>query len=121
MRRTCLALFLLLASAVAFAGKPNPADYSVKVHVQSSRLVAINASRDILSPSPRILRLKVLIDGKKLVLECWTNDELVFRTGDYIAKVVKEEKEGIYGYRMVYEFLFPDGTTIKFLVVGESE
>jgi hypothetical protein len=51
----------------------------------------------------------------------------LLRIGDYKAKLLPEEQRdgdiplGSYEYRRRYEFLFPDGRTRKYTVVGESE
>ena len=41
--------------------------------------------------------------------------------GDYKAKLVKDEHRTTYDSYQVYEFLFPDGKTRKFQVVGQIE
>ena len=55
---------LLMASVLAWAGPdPNPPDYTINVHVSSSRLVAEGRSNAYLQ------RLNVVIAGKKYELE----------------------------------------------------
>ena len=41
--------------------------------------------------------------------------------GDYKAKLVKDEHLTAYESTQIYEFLFPDKKTRKFIVVGETE
>jgi hypothetical protein len=105
---------VLLASALSWAGTdPNPAEYSVNVHVSSSRMViaaCCNISRQMLS---------VVIDGKKYELESGVNALLAL--GDYKAKLVRDDHRTAYDSFQTYEFLFPDKKTRKFDVVGQIE
>ena len=118
MTKILLAI-LALVPALASAQKPtlSPADYTVSVHVQASRLM------DGCKGSPAgcfpVQRLTVLIEGKKYELEAYGPSLL--RLGDYKAKIVKDETKRSYEYERVYEFLFADGTTRKYSVVGEVE
>ena|ERR1700678_3415798 len=107
-----LALILVLPSFLC-AENPNPSDYPVAVHVQSSRLVV---SHDGVTQD-----LTATIDGKHVELEGALTQQYVLRTGDYKAKVVKDEHSRSYEYQKTYEILFSDGKTRKFLVVGEDE
>jgi len=116
MRNIILAL-VLLASTICWAEKsaPNPAGYTITVHVLASRLVhnfdSGNTGQE----------LTALIDGKKYVLleNHFGND--VLRVGDFKAKIVKDQTPRAYEYQRVYEFLFPDGQTREYTVVGEEQ
>jgi hypothetical protein len=107
-----LALILVLPSLL-YAENPNPSDYPVAVHVLSSRLVISHdgATQDLIAT----------IDGKHVELEGTPIQQYLLRTGDYKAKVAKDEHSRSYEYEKIYEILFPDGKTRKFLVVGEDE
>lgn len=115
MKTTALAV-LLLFSAFAWAGEnPNPADYTVNVHVSASRMVTEGANfvhRQMLS---------VVIDGKKYELESEGAPNILLALGDYKAKLVKDEHKVSYDSYQVYEFLFPDQKTRKFIVVGQTQ
>jgi hypothetical protein len=114
MKKITLAA-LLLFSAFAWAGdKPNPADYTVNVHVTASRMVS---ERDY---NIDVQKLNVVINGKKYELESGGEGTLL-ALGDYKAKLVKDEHKGTYDSLQVYEFLFPDQKTRKFTVVGQTE
>jgi len=63
--------------------------------------------------------LTVLIDGKKYQLD--TSSGSLLRVGDYKAKVEKDNTQRTYEYERVYEFLFADGSTRRYWVVGEDE
>ncbi len=110
---------LLLAAALAWAQKaaPDAAAYTITIHVQASRL------SDSCGGNPAVCstaqRLTVLIDGKKYELEAAGGN--VLRVGDYRAKMTKDETKRAAEYERVYEFLFADGTTRKYDVVGEGE
>jgi hypothetical protein len=121
-----LFVILLLMPLTAWA-KPKPADYTITVHVQSSHM---NYECDTLvfghPDCGKRQHLNVIIDGKKYELDGGQRDYLL-HVGDYKAKVLTDDStdniapEGDYEYRLKYEFLFPNGKTRKYLVVGESE
>ncbi|MGD0729637.1 MAG: hypothetical protein ABR956_00130 [Terracidiphilus sp.] len=116
---------LLILPALARAAKPtpNPADYTIIIHVQSSQAVKLS----ICSGSPKVgecqwvQHLAVKIDGKKYELEEGARRTDLLRVGDYKAKIVVDETTLSYEYQRVYEILFPDGKTRQYTVVGESE
>jgi len=112
MKNTLFAI-LLLVPALALAQKPapNPAGYTITVHVQSSRLEF---------PS-RLQHLTVLIEGRKYELEGAVATFDVFRPGDYKAKIARDDSKQTYEYRRTYEFQLVDGTARKYNVVGEWE
>jgi len=127
MKKVLVAL-LLLVPALAWADKPapNPADYTINVHVQSSRL--ITQCSDVTGGSSVCYQgqqLEVLIDGKKLELQgAFARGKSapgVMRVGEYKAKVVKEDTSRAYEYTRTYEFIFPDGKTLQYEVIGETE
>ena len=118
--------FLLLMPVLSWA-KPKPADYTIAVHVQSSHVFSY--CYDILGhPTCETNQhLIAVIDGKKYELDSNGYYDVLLRTGDYKAKLLPDEQRdgdiplGDYEYRRKYEFLFPDGKTRKYTVVGESE
>jgi hypothetical protein len=109
MKKLALVVVMLF-SALAWAGKdPTPAEYTLNVHVASSRLIEGGWSR-----------LTVIIDGKKYELQ--GNPTLALLTpGDYKAKLVKDEHKTAYDSYRVYEFLFPDMKTRQYHLVGATE
>jgi len=120
MKKALLVVLLvspILVSAEKPKPAPNPADYTISVHVQSSHLF-VECSGGI---CPQYERMDVLIDGKKYELTefPWRKDLL--RVGDYKARVFKEETTRPYEYARTYQFLFSDGTTREYTVTGEGE
>jgi hypothetical protein len=114
MKKVLIAI-LLLAPALACAEKktaPNPAEYTITVHVQSSVLI-----HRFEVPSQH---LKVIIGGKHYELEAITSPE-VLPVGDYAARLSQDKIAPNHEYSRQYEFLFADGSTRKYAVVGESE
>jgi hypothetical protein len=117
---------VLLAPALAW-GKPKPADYSVAIHVQSSQLVAecYEALGHTFCEGKQ--HLSVSIDGRKYELNSKGESDFALRTGVYKAKLIVDDEPSTdnppraYEIHDVYEFLFPDGKTRKYSVVGESE
>ena len=127
MKSVLLAL-LLLSPGLAM-GKVTASDYSVPVHVRSSRLVTI--CHDVLGHAfcGTKQSLEVAIDGKKYELLSKDDADGALRTGDYKARVLVDDSQAaadpvpayIISYTNAYEFLFPDGRKQKFSVIGESE
>jgi hypothetical protein len=121
MKKVMLAL-LLLAPSLACAEKtpPNPADYTINVHVNSSRLVYIGSG---ISNTQVLEDLMVLINGKTYELTNAARLNSVLRLGDYQAKTVtvKGQTQKSYEDGTVYQFLLPDGSTRNFYVAGEFE
>ncbi|HWZ99081.1 MAG TPA: hypothetical protein VN025_15085 [Candidatus Dormibacteraeota bacterium] len=122
MKRTALFVPLLLATFSWAA--PNLDEYSINVHVSSSHWLM--APSVLVGPEP-VLRLNVVIDGKKYELEAPTakaNLEAgvtLLAPGDYKAKLVQDQHKNAYESSQAYEFLFPDKKTRKFIVVGQAE
>ena len=121
--RTVLAIALFLTSSFAWAAaKPDPAECPIVVHVVSSHL-----EKDYSGGVASIEQvLDVVIDGQKY--ELIGNPVMVAATrpgtivpSDYKARVLQEKRKGNYAYSAEYEILFPDQTTEKFDVIGESE
>ena len=104
---------ILLFSAVACAADPNPAEYTINVHVSSSRMVL---ETSLLFSQ----ELDVVIEGKRYELLA-ANANALLALGDYKAKLVKDEHRTAYESFQVYEFLFPDKKIRKFTVVGVTE
>jgi hypothetical protein len=126
MKKILLALLFVLPSTLHAAPKPNPADYSIAVHVQASHLVLECDSHLGGSYCGPQLRINVVIDGKKLELECKKDSKDLLRLGDYKAKRLADDTDSgdpspSYQDHERYELLFPDGKTLEFRVVGESE
>jgi hypothetical protein len=109
LKKITLAVLLLLSAHTWAGGNPNPAEYTVNVHVKSSSIAG--GQQD----------LSVVIDGKKYDLESETVPRALLALGDYKAKLIKDEHKTAYDSVRVYEFLFPDNKMRKFTVVGQTE
>lgn len=123
MQKIHLAVFLMV-SAMSWAEKPapNPADYSILVHVLSSHIDT--ACSDVTNGNSFCdwnQRLTVLINGKKYELDSVIKKPDLLRVGDYKSKILKEENIHTYEYFRTYEFLLPDGSTRDYYVASESE
>ena len=106
-----IAITLLIVSTFAWAkDAPNPADYTISVHVSKSYFGERGSQM-----------VKAVIDGKKYELVARPDYPMLLALGDYKAKLVKDQHRGTYSYQQEYEFLFPDQKTKKFRVVGQSE
>jgi hypothetical protein len=114
MKKVLIAI-LLMASALACAEKkplPDAANYAVTVHVQSSQVIYTDGNI--------AQHLDVVIEGKKYALLVMPSAQ-VLPVGDYKARISKDKISPNHEYSRVYEFLFADGTTRRYNVVGESE
>jgi len=122
MKKILVAL-VFLASTWAWAEKaPNPADYTIAIHVQTSRVVQIcgdvTLGSNVCSWDQH---LSVLINGKKFELVGNSRGLVLLRAGDYKAKILKDETKKPYEYMRIYQFLFSDGTTRDYHVAEESD
>ena len=116
MKTFAIATLLLFFSVLAWAGNnSNQADYTINVHVNASHLVFNGRSIAYAQ------KLDVVIDGKKYELESTAFPNAVLAIGDYRARLTKDEHMGTYDSIQVYEFLFPDQKTRKFMLVGQTE
>lgn len=111
MKKIALAAFLFLSVCVWAGANPNPAEYTINVHVTSSN-VAVNLGYQVLD---------VVIDGKKYKLGSELRIGHLLALGDYKAKLVENQHQTTYDSVQVYEFLFSDMKTRQYLLVGQSE
>jgi hypothetical protein len=113
--------FLLLQTTflLGASGKPNPADFPVKVHVVFSRYV-LTAGFD--------QQIEALIDGERV--ELMGPGYGVLALGDYPARIApkplgrgRKITTNTYDIYKAYEFLMPDGKTRTYQVtaMGKSE
>jgi hypothetical protein len=119
MNKMLLAALLLLPN-FALAGTPNPGDYTVAIHVSASRLINYCTTDTKGSSCGYVQHLETTIGGKKYELERVVASN-VLRVGDYKAKLIEGKQPRAEEYTRSYEFLFSDGKTGRFRVVGESE
>lgn len=116
--------FLLSSLALASAhrvyaadAKNDPSLYTLTVHVSASEYAPPDdVTNEILT---------VTIDAKHYRLRGGTtsakNKFALINPGDYQARLTQDEHKTGYESRQKYEFLFPDGTTRSFQVIGQSE
>jgi hypothetical protein len=118
VKKIAAAVLPLLLSAFAWGGskpnptEPNPADYTITVHVSACHLsfVSVTTFQD----------LDVVINGKTYELQATSSDG-VLTPGDYKAKLVQDLHKTAYESSQTYEFLFPDMKVRKFSVIGQTE
>ena len=115
-----LTAILLSASAFAWAAEPvpNPADYTIDVHVQSSSVDTECTSNGCAYEQ----RLTALVNGKSYeLLSSPTAHPYLLKLGDYKARISKNMSDQPYEYYTVYEILFTGGKTQTYAVVGDHE
>jgi len=107
VKKTVIAILFFTTWAWAGGGS-KPAEYTVNVHVSSSKMDAHGKQV-----------LKVVIDGKKYELRSDLPIGRLLALGDYKAKHVTN-RSAEYESLQSYEFLFPDKTR-QYEVVGQTE
>jgi len=103
MKKLAIAL-LLMSSAAAFAEKkPNPADYTITVHVIGS------ANRS------QIQHLEVIINGQTMELSSVFGYGGLLALGDYKAKFIdmSPKTHATYDYWNRYEIYFPSDGAVR--------
>lgn len=126
MKKVVVAILLLLpVFACGEKPKPNPADYTITVHVTACHLI----DRCGVGGCMEVQHLDVVIDSKKYELEGYGPRPAYFwvlETGDYKARIAEDAKPkpGLgtaSEYRRKYTLMFPDGTTRGYDVMGQEE
>jgi hypothetical protein len=107
-------VLLALLPTLALAGDkqpPSPAEYPLTVHVVASRVLYLN--------NQSVQQLFAVVDGRQVELEGTSAGVLAL--GDYKARLdgsFTPTKPNAYDIKVAYEFLFPDGHTRPYGVVG---
>lgn len=109
-----LLVVLLLSSAMSGWAADAP-DYSLNVHVSSSRMVLERGG------GAHFQKVNAVIDGKKYELESIDATNALLMPGDYQARIVKDHHAGAADVWRIYEFQLPDKKVRQFLMVGVLE
>jgi hypothetical protein len=106
--------------AGAADNKANPADYPLAVHISGS---AYATTADTLSEivTATIDGLHYQLLGPSSSARIFSHGDGLLNPGDYHAKLTVDEHKASYESVRQFEIIFPDGTTRKFNVVGQSE
>jgi hypothetical protein len=115
MKPISLLVAILFATLVSMAQKPD--DNPVTVHVSSARTMLLPTGS---SGAAQYQYLSVSINGKKYELRAISDGSLL-TLGDYLAKLAEDKHKTTYESLQAYDFLFPDGRTVRFTVTGQSE
>jgi len=113
-----LPISVLLFSLVASAHAQKTEDYPLTVHVYRTGGSNIGVEY--------VLCLEVTSEGRKLTLLSSSaaiskEKPIAMKTGDYKARILKEDQINAAQYAREYEFLLGDGKKLKFDLIGESE
>jgi O-acetylhomoserine/O-acetylserine sulfhydrylase-like pyridoxal-dependent enzyme len=84
VKKTTLVVLLILSTFAWAKPIPNPADYTINVHVSKSYFGERGSQM-----------VKAVIDGKKYELVARPDYPMLLALGDYKAKLVKDEHRGI--------------------------
>ena len=121
MSRVALLFVSAMALAVpAYAQKSS--DYAIKVHVSASRIGYDCGVTKGESSCKSVQQVTVMIDGAKYELQSQTYfPKGIVALGDYQAKLVSDEQKPTHEFTRTYDLMFPDGSTRKFHVIGQTE
>ena len=111
MKKFAFAICLLFAITICAHAKtpPNPADYTITVHVTGSHIAFHGMDVEFLD---------VTIDGQRYELRCAQMATDLLRPGDYKARISKDEHDRPYEFLRIYELLLTNNKTRQFQVVG---
>jgi hypothetical protein len=116
MKKLALALLLLQTGLLlAATDKPNPADFTVKVHVVSSGWQSIYGSNGYFQI------LETVIDNQPVELGYVETSAGILALGDYPARISPSihgpKNRNSYDIYRGYDLLMPDGTARTYTVV----
>jgi hypothetical protein len=132
MKKFVAVLFLLLCSTSLIHSqktrlgqtpdKPNPADFTIKVHISASHFETECVSgicRDL-------LHADTILNGKKIMLQgvavIYKGSIMLLAPGDYPAKLTKNSQNpNSAWFSQAYDILLPDGTAWHCAISGISE
>ncbi len=132
---------LLCSKTLLAATPPNPADYTVNIHVTSSRVEQTCTQPGSAVSCAAVLRLNATIDGQKYEMQGGIQSGRVgsnqagatrnfslgrgfLALGDYKARLLPANaKDPDVPYYVIknYEILLPDGRLAGFQVIGQTE
>ncbi len=111
---------IALAGSLGFAQSAS-SQYPLTVSIERSRVDTQRPSVNGSSLCRPHLNLAAVIDGRHFELEGSKVRSAVLALGDYKAKLIADEHSKTYLSEAVYELQYPDGSTEKFSVIGESK
>jgi hypothetical protein len=125
MKRLAIALiFVCLNAAVLSAraaeAKADPSQYTLVMHVSASRygeLIVVGA----IVPNPAREVLTATVGNRHYQLLGDASAKALTNSGDYHARLTKDEHKTSFESLQEFEILFPDGTTRSFQVTAQSE
>jgi hypothetical protein len=127
MRRFAAILFLMLFSTLAWsADKPNPADYTIKVHISATHIRHFCSERGADVRCDDGIYADAILNGKKI--ELLGGDVIdkkvgmLIIPGDYPVRLTKDiHNADSTAIRQEYDILLPDGTVWHCVTTGISE
>jgi hypothetical protein len=123
MKKFVAVLFLMLCSTLAWsADKPNPADFTIKVHITASHLKSECADVNC----KNILYADSILNGKKIELSgvaiIVKKTLMLIIPGDYPARLIRDEHNSDSTlFNREYELLLPDNIVWQSFTTGISE
>ncbi len=107
-------------SAPTYAQKN--ADYPIKVHVAASHIGTDCGVTKGDSSCKSVQQVTVTIDGAHYELQSETFfPKGIVALGDYQAKLTDDQQKPTQEFTRTYDLMFPDGSTRKFRVIGQTE
>lgn len=123
MKTLVAILFLVVSSAFARAvDAPNPADYTMKVHISASRLkteCVQRICRNLLYADSILNGKKLRLSGNAVQIKMTL---MLIAPGDYAAKLIKDVRNSDGSLlNQEYDLLLPDKIVWQCFTVGISE
>jgi hypothetical protein len=130
MRKFVAILFLLLCSATLQAkDKPNPADYTIKVHISASSIP------NLYSNGLAVMSAETTLNSRKIELSGYVvrlndlgqksgsaNNVMLIAPGDYQARLIKDvHNSDSTAIHQEYDILLTDGIIWHCITTGISE
>ena len=123
MRKTVAVLFLLFCAASLHAkDKPNPADYTIKVHISASHIDPPTIGRAANYADATLDGKKLQLSGDAVNIGGRVDRFALIIPGDYMARLKKDfHNADSTAIHQEYDVLLSDGTVWHCMISGISE
>jgi hypothetical protein len=129
MKKFTVVLFLVLCSAFVRAEeKPNPADFTVKVHISASSIPNFDLNElTVMSAEATLNGRKIKLSGRAVLLNNngqtkFASNAMLIAPGDYQARLVKDvHNSDSTAIHQEYDLLLTDGVVWHCTISGISE
>lgn len=114
-------IFLLMLLATTASAQTDTTAYPLTATVEGSHIAIQCDEMKGSSLCIPYLQISALINGRHLELQGGVAKDGILVLGDYKARLVSDQHKKQYHSNQLYELQYPDGSTEKFGVIGESK